>query len=78
MSIGWTRLRVVSQPKSSTEKAGVPKNEVHRSQLGTPPWSVHPDGTRNKKATTAAMTPVITVATVLVMRSIAGETVSGR
>jgi len=53
-------LSDASRSKSSTEKAGVPNHDVHRSQLGTPPTSLHPLGVRNRNHPTVATTPTVT------------------
>jgi hypothetical protein len=68
--IGGIMTSVLSKPKSSTEKAGVPIGDVHRPQLGLPP-APQPMGNRNRTYPMVTTTPVITEARVLVDRSIA-------
>lgn len=57
MRSGMRMSNVLSRPRSSTEKAGRPKADVHRSQLGTPPRSSHPVGVRNRNEPMSAITP---------------------
>jgi len=60
-------------PRSSSEKAGVPIADVHRSQLDMPPTSAQPVGNKNRKEAIVAASPITTEETVTVVLDISSE-----